>query len=177
MLAVKLHKKPNPWLGRGSHLVPIVRWEAGKLQIRRWHYLLTATRKTPWPNNAIHFLTLVQIPDDLPVRMMFDYGARSELKLGLVRSEDFRPWGDFPQEWKRALQAWWDAYYAQPQRRQVGFWEVVIPGGGEPGGLWSRQPELILGKKLPAACVKWTKDIRLLYSRPETRRRKERRED
>jgi hypothetical protein len=29
----------------------------------------------------------------------------------------------------------------------------------------SRQPELIFGKKLPDTCVKWTKDIRLLYGR------------
>lgn len=64
MLAVKLHKKAMPWLGRGSHLVPIVKWEAGKLQVRRWRYVLTASRTAPWPNNQIHFLTLVQIPDD-----------------------------------------------------------------------------------------------------------------
>ncbi len=69
MLAVKLHKKALPWLGSGSHLVPIVRWGAGKLQVRRWHYLLTASRTTPWPNNQVHFPTMVQISDELPGAM------------------------------------------------------------------------------------------------------------
>ncbi|MGA2066629.1 MAG: hypothetical protein ABSG86_16755 [Thermoguttaceae bacterium] len=177
MLAVKLHKKALPWLGSGSHLVPIVRWDAGKLQLRRWHYLLTASRTTPWPNNRVHHLTLVRIPDDLPVRFVFDYGARTNLKMGIFRSQEFRALRDWPQEVKRALQEWWDAYYARPQRRMIGSWEVVVPGGSEPGGLMSRQPELVLGKKLPDSCIKWTKDIRLLYGRQAKQRRSEKRRE
>jgi hypothetical protein len=173
MLAVKLHKKSMPWLGRGSHLVPIVKWEAGKLQVRRWRYVLTASRTAPWPNNQIHFLTLVQIPDDWPVRFIFDYGARTNLKMGLFQSNEFRALRDWPQEVKQALQEWWSAYYALPIRRQVGAWEVIVPGGSEPGGLMSRSPELVLGRKLPDSCVKWTKDIRLLYGRQAKRRRTE----
>lgn len=174
MLAVKLHKRAIPWLGRGSHLVPIVKWEAGKLQVRRWRYLLTAFKTKPWPNNQIHFLTMVQIPDDWPVRFVFDYGARTNLKMGLFQSDEFRALQDWPQEIKRALQEWWDAYHVPSQSRQIGAWKVVVPGGSEPGGLMSRSPELILGRKLPDSCVKWTKDIRLLHGRQARRRRAER---
>lgn len=172
MIAIKLHKKAQPWLGTGSHLVPIIKWQAGKLQVRRWHYLLTATKATPWPNNQIHFLTMVQVPDDWPVRFSFDYSARSDsIRLGRFNPNEFRALKDWPPEVKRAMQEWWDAYYVKPVRRQVGFWEVVVPGGSQTGGLMSRQPELILGKKLPASCVKWTKDIRLLYGRQSKRQR------
>lgn len=177
MLAVKLHKTPQPWLGRGSHLVPIVRWDAGKLQVRRWHYLLTASRTTPWPNHRIHYLTMVQIPDDLPVRFLFDYGARTDIKAGIFRSLVFEALRDWPQEVKHALQEWWDAYYAQPRKQMIGNWELVVPGGSEPGGLMSRQPELVLGKKIPNSYIKWTKDIRLLYGRQASQRRAERRSE
>jgi hypothetical protein len=34
MLAVKLYKKAMPWLGRGSHLVPIVKWEGRAMKAR-----------------------------------------------------------------------------------------------------------------------------------------------
>lgn len=175
MLAVKLHKKENPWLGSGSHLVPIVRWDAGKLQIKRWHYLLTATKTTPWPNNQIHFLTMVKIPDHWPVRFSFDYSARSDsLRLVHFRPNEVRELKDWPQEVKLALQEWWDAYDVLPVRQQAGEWKIVVPGGFQTGGLMSCQPELILGRKLPDRCVKWTKDIRLLYGcgkrRPEAKR-------
>jgi hypothetical protein len=59
----------------------------------------------------------------------------------------------------------------------IGSWEVVVPGGSEPGGLMSRQPELVLGKKLPDSCIKWTKDIRLLYGRQAKQRRSEKRRE
>lgn len=166
MLAVKLHKKPHPWLGSGSHLVPIIKWDSGKLQIKRWHYLLTATKKTPWPNNQIHFLTLVQIPDDLLVKFVYDYSARSDtLRLGLVNPDEFRALKDWPDVVKQDIQQWWDAYYLEPSRRLIGSWELITAGGSQTGGLMSRQPEVILGKKLPDSCIKWTKDIRLLYNR------------
>lgn len=140
MLAVKLHKKPTPWLGRGSHLVPIVKWDAGKLQLRRWIKLLGGMQK------QIRFLTLVQIPDEHPVRIVFAYGASNFIKR-VYWCEDYEPLRDWPVELKQALQEWWDATR------------------GEPGGLMADEPELILGKKLPKSCIKWTKDIRLLYRR------------
>lgn len=105
VLAVKLHKKAHPWLGGGSHLVPIIKWDSGQLQVRRWHYLLTATKTKPWPNNTIHYLTMVQIPDDWPVRFVFDYSARSDsLRLGHFNSEVFLRLKDWPQEMKQAIQ-------------------------------------------------------------------------
>ena len=178
VLAVKLHKSAHPWLGRNCHLVPIVEWKAGKLQVQRWRYLLTASKTKSWPNNQIHFLTLVQIPNDWPVRFAFDLSARSDnLRLGHFNPKEFRALKDWPQEVKDVLREWWDAYYVLPLRRTVGAWEVVVPGGPQPGGLISRQPELILGKRLPASCVKWTKDIRLLYGRQAKRRRAEKRPD
>jgi hypothetical protein len=35
---------------------------------------------------------------------------------------------------------------------------------------WADPPELILGKPLPKSCIKWTKDIRLLYGMSKNKR-------
>ena len=66
MLAVKLHKHKKPWLGKYSHLVPILSWNTGKTYITRWIYVLNHQNRTR-PNNRIRYITLVKIPDDHPV--------------------------------------------------------------------------------------------------------------
>ena len=179
MLAVKLHKKAIPWLGKGSHLLPIITWDAGNLQLRKWRKLLTASRTTPWTNNQINFLTLAQIPDNHPVRFRFASGPSNFVKEWWYDSGDCRPLRDYPDALKRYLAEWWDAYNRKSRTVvdrdgipvRVGGFEFAIQGHFETGGLMADAPELILGKALPRSCVKWTKNLRLLYGRKTPRRR------
>jgi hypothetical protein len=182
MLAVKLHKKSAPWLGKGSHLMPVIKWEAANHQLRKWRRLLTAAkgRITPWPNDQINFVTLMRIPDDHPVRFRFASGPSNSLKLWWYDAGDCRPLRDYPDSLKRYLTVWWNAYNRDSQRMidkdgmplLLGGFELVISGRFETGGLLADAPELILGKALPKGCVKWTKDLRLLYNRKVPRRRR-----
>ncbi len=41
-----------------------------------------------------------------------------------------------------------------------------------PGAPMAEYPELILGRRLPAGSIKWTKDVRLLYGRTAPRQRR-----
>jgi hypothetical protein len=149
MLAVKVHKKPKPWLGRNSSLVPILSWEVGRTQVRNWIRWLSG------PSGKIDFVTLVRIPDEWPVKFYAQYGNSNTLKL--VMWEDLKPLREVPQEFKRALMEWWDAWSG---------WSGQI----EPGGLMSDEPQIVLGKGLPNSCIRWTKDIRLLYRKKPKRR-------
>jgi hypothetical protein len=158
MLAVKLHKTPKPWLGKKSHLVPIVSWEAGKLQLRRWIWMLTGTSGRKRSNNKINYLTLVRIPDDHPVEIYAQYGNSNFIKQVLLQHEmSFR---EIPQEFKQALKEWWDAWLPPWQEKS------------EPGGLMSDEPQIVLARRLPDECILWTKNIRLLYSRGTNKKKK-----
>jgi hypothetical protein len=181
MLALKLHKKSIPWLGSGSHLLPVITWDAANLQLRKWRKLLTAAkgRTTPWPNTQINFVTLAQIPDNHPVRFRFASGPSNFVKESWYDAGDCRPLQEYPDALKRYLAEWWDAYNRESRKVvdkngmpvRFGGLEVVIQGRFETGGLLADAPELILGKALPKACAKWTKDLRLLYGRKTPRRR------
>jgi hypothetical protein len=144
MLAVKLHRNPRPRLVRESCLVPIVDWQSGRVQVRTW---------LKWSRGA-RYLTLVRIPAGHPVRLCLSYGNSNLIKQ-VVWGREFWPLRDWPPEYLRAVAEWWDA-----------------PGwmGDEPGGLMVDEPRLFLGRKLPDGCVRWTKDLRLLYRRKAPRR-------
>jgi hypothetical protein len=144
MLAVKLHRTPQPRLVKESCLVPIIDWKSGRVQIQTW--LRWAKRD--------RYMTLVRIPASHPVRICFSIGS-SNLMKEVVWSFEFRPLREWPQEYIRAIAEWWDA-----------------PGWtrDEPGGLMVDEPSLFLGKKLPDDCIRWTKDLRLLHRRRSPRR-------
>jgi hypothetical protein len=73
---------------------------------------------------------MLRIPDDWPVRFVFDYSARSDsLRLGIFHADEFRALLDWPQPVKWALEEWWEAYHLQPLRRQVGAWGSRCAGG------------------------------------------------
>ncbi len=146
MLAIKLHEKPRPWLGKESFLVPIVDWKAGRVQIRAW------LRYTKY-----RYATLVRIPDRHPVRICFTYGNSNFIKQ-VVWPMEAMPLEKWPREYLRALTEWWDA-------RPGGG-----PGSTETGGLMVDEPRLFLERALPDSHVKWTKDLRLLYRRKPARR-------
>ncbi len=179
MLAVKLHKKPKPWLGTGSHLVPIVNWKIGKVQIRNWIAELTQNRLTPWPNNSIRYLTLVQVPDDHLVRRHY---LRSYIKLKspngefmLVNSSwdswpgdnSYLPLHEIEMSW---IGSWRDAIrsYHHSGIRSSRKIKGLLPDGGGPRVGY---PELILGSTLPPKFIKWTKDIDVLYGQAGYKRK------
>ena len=148
MLAARLPRTPNPRLAKGTSLVPIVDWQAGRVQIRRW---------LRWSKRA-RYLTLVRIPEDHSVRLCFSYGKSNFIKE-VCWPREYQPLAEWPAEYVRAVAEWWDA------------WRWPRDGPFESGGLMADEPELFLGRKLPDRCILWTKDIRLLYRRPTLRRR------
>lgn len=153
MLAVKLHRKKRPWLGRGSHLVPVLRWDHARIRIKDWIRTLESSRRAK--NHTIRYITLVRIPDDHPVGLQYDW---IEKALGYVSGEPvqldskgrwiFPTLRDMPNEYKKGLLRWSD-----PGRAQT----------GRVGGPYWTHPEVILGAPLPASQVLWTKSRLLLY--------------
>jgi hypothetical protein len=142
MLAVKLHRSKKPPLRKGSLFVPVMNWTAGDVQVRR---MLNAEN---YPQNRVHYFTLVRIPEHFPVRFKFTYGASNFIKQVCWFTE-FQPLRSWPSEVKHALHEWWDAK-----------WQALFEG---PGGLMADEPRVEIGATLPESCIKWTKDIRLLY--------------
>ncbi len=135
MLAVKFHEKKVPFLGKGSYLIPVTTWKVAKDQIRRWLPILTS------PNYKRPYITLVKIPDDHPVTLDPDWiGGGNPTP---------RPLKDIPQALKDEVMEWYDC-----RDEAGGVWYV---------GARSSFAQLILGARLPKKCIKWTKDVRLLY--------------
>lgn len=151
MLALKLHKNKQPWLGTGSFLIPIIRWQASNWTIRLWIKLLQYCKAT-WPNNHIRYATLVKIPDDHLVSLHFDVSDRP-----------------------------FDARHAAWAPNFLRLCAVDIAQKARIGNSAFRWdwPEMILGTPLPDSCIKWTKDIRVLYQaeKRNSRRPKHRRID
>lgn len=155
MLAVKLHRKKRPWLGRGSHLVPVLRWDYARIRIKNWIRTLESSR---WvDNHTIRYVTLVRIPDDHPVGLQCDW---IEKAFGFFSGESvqrdsqgrwmFPTLREVPQEYKEELLRWSD-----PE------WTKYI--SGRVGGPFWTHPEVILGAPLPASRILWTKSRLLLY--------------
>jgi len=138
MLAVRLHKKKRPQLNKHTFLIPIMSWKTGRVQILSWIRTLNTQNKNN-PNNAIRFITLVKIPDNHPIVLLEDYGQRVMYKMVYPDSKitdlDFKPLKKHSEEVKKEIM------------------------NGDPLAL----PEVILGEALPKSCIKWTKDINLLY--------------
>lgn len=140
MLAVKLHNRPRVSLGKNACLVPIVDWRSGRVLVRQW---LRSTRDA-------RYLTLVRIPPSHPVCLHFFYGPDTFMRQ-VVWPSEFMPLREWPPEFLHALGEWWDA------------WRDPHMANSEPGGLMVEEPDLVLGAPLPDACIRWTKDVRLLY--------------
>jgi hypothetical protein len=188
MLCVKLHKTPIPWLGKGSYVIPIGDWRTGDWHVRQWIRTMTTSRRVSYRTNKVNYITLVRIPDDTPVELICGYGASSWIKA-LYLPKKAEPVRDLPAELKRALTKWWDAYLVKPAPLPRGLTvkapsredsaafietlEAACSGTAksEPGGPIVDEPRFILGRALPQSCVKWTKDIRLLYGRRPPRHR------
>lgn len=141
MLAVKLHRKERPWLGRGSYLVPIFNWDIGYVQVRKWIRVLNNENRN-CPNHHIRYMTQVRIPGEHVVALHEDW-------IENIFPRDYKRWKDISQAKKQQIANRWEN-----------------PGTFEKGwldGLRCPWPEIILADPLPAKHTLWTKDLYLLY--------------
>lgn len=146
MHAIKLHFQPKPFLGQGSYLIPITTWKVARDQMRSWFPILTSSRGG---TGKRCYITLAKIPDDFPVILDQDWiggGNYSPMPLK-----------DIPKKLKDEIMAWYDYIGQEPAAHYV--------------GARSSLAQLILGAPLPRNCIKWIKDLRLLY-RGDKRRKK-----
>jgi hypothetical protein len=172
MLAIKLHKKPVPFLGVGSHLVPIMSWLTGERFVRNWVPMLNRQNRHR-PNNQIHYITLVRIPDSTQLHLNTDWcsfnddyqsfaslqqeGSHEITERKILKKDEHGatvgvewvkdPWFIAGKEW---YAQWFDPDLENYRDTK------------EPIGMRGCLPEIILGEKLPNRCVLWTKDFRLL---------------
>ncbi len=151
MLAVKLHKKPKPWLGKGSYLLPITTWPAARVQVQNW------IKRLPY----IRFISLIKVPDEWPIAILGWIRIYSD-KPPYKPIDDFKPVRAWPVGEKRERGEWGDASVDEMTKQAV------------PGDLKHPYAEMTLGAALPTSCIKWTKDVRVLYrgkaARPGNRR-------
>jgi len=152
MLAVKLHKKKKPWLGKGSYLVPISNWSAGKSHVSFWINTLNYTNRGR-PNDAIRYITLVKIPNEHPVFIAHEAYIKRYVKV------EFKPLNEIDDKIKQSLDL------AKLKHKGAVDTGYSIIENVNPGGLIADLPEMILGEALPSSCIKWTKDLKLLYKK------------
>ncbi|HUU46026.1 MAG TPA: hypothetical protein VM118_09850 [Acidobacteriota bacterium] len=152
MLAVKLHKRQTPYLGKGSFLVPIRTWRSGRIHVRNWIALLNRSNRGA-PNDCIRYITLVKIPDDLPVFIGLDWSIKM---IGRVKFTELA-------EIDAAIKEQLDL--VPPGEKGPLYLQNFIVSDPVPGSPMAEYPELILGRRLPSSFIKWTKDVRLLYGR------------
>lgn len=147
MLAIKLHRTKKPWLGKGAYLLPIGNWAVGRTHIFRWRHMMDhyASR---WPCHNPRYISLVKIPDNHPVSFHRDWG------WGEPNYPKQCPLKKVPIEDRKAL-------------NKLQFYEEYC--GDEKKRLRMELPDMVLGAPLPDKCVKWTKDIRLLYGKDKKR--------
>ena len=150
MLAVKLHKNKKPFLGRGSFVIPISTWASGRIQVKNWISVLN--RHNRGRNDAIRYATLVNIPKKHPVFMGVDWVVKH------IRKVEFKALSEIDAEIKRALDLQKEG--EDPDFVAQGFVYPDVMVGSPKAEL----PELILGLPLPKRCIKWSKDIQLLYT-------------
>ena len=176
MIAVKLHKKPKPFLGKHSFLIPITNWKTGQIQIKHWLRLLEKTTNQKGQsirisNTKINYITLVKIPPEHPVSIYKSFHHRGKWPPDFVKLKDHDEYEiNLLLEWNDSHKEERDLY-PKITRKEIldnKKFELTIPSldvwiddeGQGPAHFW---PELVIGEKLPDSAIKWTKDIRLLY--------------
>ena len=134
MLAIKLHKKPKPFLGQGSYLVTVPFLEKAHRDVRNWIAMLNHHNRF-FPNNKILYVTLVRITDVFHARLTVT-GLSTMRTMSLA---------------------------ASPRRHEEGTKVHWIEGSNwDPAAIGSFA-QLILGATIPSRSVLWTKNARLLF--------------
>lgn len=144
MLGVKLHSQKRVKLGPGSYLIPILRWDSGKIFVRRWVKRLN--RNTNPSVTRVRFVTLVSIPDNHPIAMYVTAVGKN------LAEHRFRPLNEIPDDEQTQITLWYDRLAATAE-------DSVL----------ANQPEVVLGSTLPRKHIKWTKQVQRLYEWGPTR--------
>ena len=164
MLAIKLHRKTHPNLGKGTYWIPIIDWDSAQAHVKNWYWILTQPGSD---RKGIYYITLASIPNNHPVFLKVDFGVGFGTK---PRDYPFQPLNEIERNIFDALKP-----LQKPPEKGIhhvaqGFLKIT-DGTESLGQSLCNFPELILGARLPKSCVKWTKDIRLLF-RGDTRKKK-----
>jgi len=145
VLAVKLHFKKRPFIGKGSYWIPVTTWNVARDQIRKWLHLLTSSEGGTGRRS---YITLAKIPDDHLVWMGIDWiGFDTERPVALR---------EVPGWIKAEIMTWYDHKNQHFENCRVGSKNCYA--------------QVRLEQPLPPRYVKWTKDLRLLH-RGDKRRR------
>ena len=156
MLALKVHKGKRPNTKFGSFWIPIVDWRTARVHLRNWSTTMARLR-------AVHYLTMISVPNRHPVFVGVDWSVRFGTA---VKHLPFVPLCDIDQGILAALKplssTLSEALHHLGQGYLVGKRDLGMPR--------AEYPEMVLGADLPGNCIKWTKDIRL-FMRSDTRER------
>lgn len=119
------------------------------------------------------YITLVRIPKNHLVRFHVDWSAgrewNDERKCMVSRELPFVPIDEIERELLNQLKPMQkelkedDVYYVGQGYGILGPWPAGKPS--------AELPELILGADLPRSCLKWTKDLRLLFRGDKRKKR------
>jgi hypothetical protein len=146
MLAIKLHKKTKPYLGKDSYVVPLFNWKSGESLVRSWLRVLTRYNRG-MPNDKVRFMTLVRIPDDLPISLHDDW---------INKTFEFLPWKEHPRENHEIPRK---AANKKPDPSWFGRFSRTFPAGN--GLVWmfdevsQRVVRVPDPKKRRQLCVRW----------------------
>ena len=69
MLALKVHKGKRPNTKFGSFWIPIADWKTARIHLRNWSKTMARLR-------AVHYLTMISVPNRHPVYVGVDFSAR-----------------------------------------------------------------------------------------------------
>ena len=160
MLAAKLHKNTRPWLGTGSHLVPIAEWRVANLHIKRWISTLNRYNSSR-PNSTINWISLVRVPDSTRVVLSPRW---SDTVFGEISPAPLR------EQWmtRERVLKFWERHAAESAPTPEYIRRIWSNNWGD-GSHDVCEPELVLLEPLGAASVLWTKDVRKLFSKPRGR--------
>ena len=153
MLALKLHKTKRPNIGAKTFWIPIIDWRTARIHLSNWYKTLDHPK-----GKGINYITMAKIPKDHPVVLHVDWAVKYGTRINEL---PFVPMAQIETEIIDALKPLQDRL--GEGLYHVGQGYIVFGEDLDPGRPVSEFPELILGAELPRSCVKWTKDVRLLF--------------
>lgn len=145
MQVIKFHAQKKLVLSRNTYYIPIFTWEDGEVFMKRWYRHLKSRQK-------IEYISLIKVPDDHPVFIAMTPTAKT------IAAPTFTPLCDIPEHGKALIADWYRRF------------AVDCNADFNTANL----PELIIGEPLPAASIKWTKRVKVLFQdhrNPKQRRR------
>ena len=144
MLALHLNDRHEFVGSRGTRVLPVHAWETARPQLGAW---IRAIRSGELGSKRISgpYLSLVKIPDEHPVCLLVGV---SQFKLAELK---FHRLKDIPTEDREILRDWFSSLTSTGLSSASGHCPSIL--------------EIIIGESLPSACMKWTKDMRLLFNK------------